>query len=86
MSNSEDHYLFSVIVIQHNIGSLSKLDNPLSELGRRFLNRTAYPRLLSESLHALPNRTDSALRRFRALRSKKRMEAAYIEQCSLRPL
>lgn len=83
MSNSEDHYLFLIVAIQHNIGTLSKFDNPLPKLGRHLFNRTAYPRVPSESLYALPNRTNSALRCFRALRSKKRMEAVYIEQRSL---
>lgn len=85
MSNSEDHHLFLVIVIQHDIRSLSKFDNPFPELRQHFLNGTTYPRLFSDSFHTLSNHPNGTLRCFRTLRSKKPMKAAYIEQSRLRP-
>ena len=83
MPNSENHDLFRVVVIEHNIRSLPKFDDPFSELRRHFLNRTAYPRLLSKSFYAIPNCSNRALRGFRTLRNKKGMEAAYVKQRSL---
>ena len=88
MTNSEEYYLFLflVIVIQHHISALPKLDNPFSKLRRQLFNRTPNLRVSTESFHALSNRTNGALRGLRTLRNQKPMKAAYVKESSFGPL
>lgn len=88
MTNSEEYYLFLflVIVIQHHMRALPKLDNPFSKLRQHLLNRTSNLRMSSKSFHALSNCTNGALRGLRTLRNQKPMKAAYVKESSFGPL
>jgi hypothetical protein len=39
VADSQDDDLLAIVVIESDIGSLTKIDNPLTELGKHFFDR-----------------------------------------------
>src|SRR5271155_5395711 len=85
MPNRQYHDLFSVVVIQGDVGPAPKFNHPLPELRRHFLDWATNFRMLTERFHALPDRLDGTLGSVATLGSQKGMETGHIEQRGLRP-
>jgi hypothetical protein len=62
MADSQYHNLFSIVMIEGYISSLTELNYPLTELRRQLFSRATNLWMLTESFYALPNRFDSTLR------------------------
>jgi hypothetical protein len=79
VADRQDHNLFSVIVIEGDVGSLPKFNHPLTKLWFQLFDRTTNFRVLTEGFYTLPDRLDGALRCFRALGNQKLMETGHIQ-------
>lgn len=62
MADSQYHNLFSIVMIEGYISSMTELNYPLTELRRQLFSRATNLWMFTESFYALPDRFDSALR------------------------
>jgi hypothetical protein len=60
VTDSQDHDLFSVVVVGSNIGATSEFNHPLSELRWHLFYRAADLRVLAKCFYAPPDRLDGA--------------------------
>lgn len=86
VADRQYHDLFSVIVIESDIGPMSEVDYPLAELWRQLIDRTANRRVLHDRFYALPDRRDGALGRVQTLGSQEAVKTGHVPQGRLRPL
>jgi hypothetical protein len=61
VADCQYHDLFSVVVIQGDIGPESEVNHPLAELRRQLIDRRANLRVLRERFHAKPDCLDGTL-------------------------
>jgi len=85
MADCEDHGFSAVIVIEGNVGTLSKFDDPFPKFGRHFLDGAANLGMSSEHLNSLPDGCDGALGCVLAFSSEEVVEALDIQQGAVRP-
>jgi hypothetical protein len=48
VADSQDNDLLAIVVIESDVGSLTKIDNPLTELGKHLFDRSADLWMFSE--------------------------------------
>ena len=80
MADGHNHNLFSVVVIQGDVGPVPEFNHPLAKLRRQLFDGTASLRVLAERFHTLPDGPDGALGGIPALGSQEAMEAGHIQQ------
>ncbi len=85
VADSKNNDLFSVVVIQGDIGPLAKLNYPFAKLWRQLFDRTSNLRVFAERFHAVPDRLDGVPRGIPAFRSQKTMQAGQVLQSRLGP-
>ena len=61
VADCEDDDLFTVVVIQNDVGALAEFDDPFSEFRRQFFDGAANLGVSVERFHALPNCLDGSL-------------------------
>ena len=69
VADCEDDDLFTVVVIQNDVGALAEFDDPFSEFRRQFFDGAANLGVSVERFHALPNCLDGSLGRVPAFGS-----------------
>jgi hypothetical protein len=76
----QDHDLFPVEVIEGDVSSTSKFNDPLAEFGRQLFDWSTGLGVPAQHSCSLPDRFDGATGRFRAFGGEKIMEAGHIPQ------
>ncbi len=71
MPNCQNDCLFTIEMVENDVGSVAEFDEPLTELRRHFIKGTSNCRMFSQSLHALADCRYGSLRCFTALGSEK---------------
>jgi hypothetical protein len=81
----QHHDLFSVVVLQGDIGAMPDLNHPFAEFWGQIADRRPTLRMFGERFYALPDRFEGALGSVSALGNEKGMETSDIEPSRLRP-
>ena len=85
VADCEDDDLFTVVVIQNDVGALAEFDDPFSEFGRHFFDGTANLGMSAERFDALSNCLDGSLGCVPAFGAEEVIETGDIQQRGLRP-
>ena len=85
MPHRQNHDFLTVIAIEDNISTTSKIDHPFAKLLRQFFNRAPHLRKLAQHLHSITNGLDRAPCRLAALRNKKVMQSNNVSQALRSP-
>lgn len=85
MPNGQDHDLFTIEVVQRNVGTLPELHHPLPELRQHVCDRPANLGMPAQLLDTAPDRLRRTLRSLTALRCEEGMETSHIRQRGFGP-
>jgi hypothetical protein len=81
MPDRQNHRLFAIEAIQNDVGSVTKLDNPLAKLRRRLIDRSSDGGMLPKDFDPLADCVNGPHGGFRVFVSEKVIEADNVVSC-----